>query len=529
MSRAGKFIPGGSGNKPGDSPPGAGRTGPIRAPVPGAPTPDPASGGKRPFGKGSSLVKPVAKNQRIPIIIMSGLVCCLLFLCAYYFAYLPEVRKVSDADQRAQEMQTERDAAVAAQKQHDADLVKQQLAARASLTVDSSPSGATVTIGGDHKLTPATFSDLVVGTVSVLIQSDGYEDYKQDVTVTADKPTDLGTIELVQKTGSLSLSSPQSDVSYQVTGPGNYSHSGQLPDKLDKLPVGDYQVTVQQHDWKLPPVTLTIHDKDNVQKEIKFPYASVSISSVPAGATVREGHTVLGQTPVSLNQLRPGDLKLSVDLPPYTTQRFVLTVPESGNVTRQITLKQDRDFIAACGMVMVWIRDDNLWAGKYDVLQNEFETVAGYNPSTFRRPNLPVETISWESAMAFCDKLNDYERKAGKLPAGYHYTLPTESQWSTFSADADIDQAPMSRGGISLTSTQDAGASEANKYGLYDTLGNVWEWCTDAFDDKGDHSLRGGSWLSSPENFPSADTRNAGGPKYADKFTGFRVVLVPGG
>ena len=84
----------------------------------------------------------------------------------------------------------------------------------------------------------------------------------------------------------------------------------------------------------------------------------------------------------------------------------------------------------------------------------------------------------------------------------------------------------MSRSG-SLTSTKDVGASEPNKYGLYDTLGDVWEWCLDTYDDKGNHSLRGGSWLSSTENFPGPDARNGGAPNYMDRFTGFRVVLVP--
>jgi formylglycine-generating enzyme required for sulfatase activity len=128
--------------------------------------------------------------------------------------------------------------------------------------------------------------------------------------------------------------------------------------------------------------------------------------------------------------------------------------------------------------------------------------------------------------MAFCDKLNEYERKADKLPQGYHYTLPKESQWSILSADADIDQAATSRV-TPLSSTQDVGYSEPNKYGIYDSVGNAWEWCLDDFDDKGDHSLRGGCWLSSATDFPSADTRQAGGPKYADRFTGLRVVLAP--
>jgi hypothetical protein len=522
MSRAGKFIPGGGGK--------AARTGPIRAPDPSAAPPDPnapaAGGSKKPFVKGS-LVKPVAKNQRLPIVIMSGIVCCLLVSVGWYtLAYLPTKRSLAAAEQAVQDYEQQ----LAAQQVADEKAREAAAAALASehciLTVDSNPTGASVTIGDFRKTTPANFTDIIPGTFSVVIHADGYEDYKQDVTVTADKPTDLGVIQLVQQTGNLSLTSQQSGVTYTLTGPGGYTHDGQVPDKLEKLPIGDYLITASQQDWKLSPVSVTIHENENVQKEIKFPYANVSILSVPPNATVREGRTVLGQTPLSLTQFRPRDLNLSVDLPPYTLQRLNLHVPDFGNVTKQVTLHQDKDFIAACGMPMVWIPEGGFWAGKYLVRQSDFENAGGDDPSTFRRPNRPVETISWEDATAFCNKLNDYESKAGKLPQGYHYTLPKESQWETFSADADIDLAATSRI-TTLTSTQDVGYSEPNKYGLYDSIGNVWEWCLDDFDDKGDHSLRGGCWLSSATDFPNADTRNAGGAKYADRFTGFRVVLVP--
>jgi hypothetical protein len=521
MSRAGKFIPGGGSGK-------AARTGPIRAPDPKAPTDPsaPGGGGKKPFGKGS-LVKPVAKSQKLPIVIMSGIVCCLLVSVGWYtLAYLPAVR-ARDAAQQANAALQKQLADQQAAEQKAKDAAAEALAAeRGILTVDSNPTRATVTMGDFRGTAPVKFTNIIPGPFTLVIHADGYEDYRQDVTVAADQPTDLGTIVLVQKTGNLSLTSPQSGVTYTLTGPGGYTHDGQVPDKLEKLPVGDYLVTASLEDWALPPIPITIHDHDNAQKDIKFPYANVSIVSVPPGATVRDGRNVLGQTPLSLTQLRPRDLQLSVDLPPYTLQRLVVHVPDFGNVTKQITLQQDKDFIAACGMPMVWIPDGGFWAGKYLVRQSDFETVAGNNPSTFRRPNRPVETISWENAMAFCDTLNSYERKAGKLPQGYHYTLPKESQWETFSADANIDLAATSRL-TPLTSTQDAGYSEPDKYGIYDSIGNVWEWCLDDFDDKGDHSLRGGCWLSSTTDFPSADTRNAGGPKYADRFTGFRVVLVP--
>jgi formylglycine-generating enzyme required for sulfatase activity len=272
------------------------------------------------------------------------------------------------------------------------------------------------------------------------------------------------------------------------------------------------------------PISLRDHDK--VTKDIKFPFAKLALTSTPPGATVREGRTVLGTTPLTLPKVRPRDLHLSVDLPPYTLQWVDVHVTDNGDITKQVSLTQDKDFLAGCGMPMVWIPDGGYWAAKYPFRQIDFEKVAGYNPSQFRGPNLPVETISWESAQAFINRLNAYETKAGKLPAGFHYSLPTEVQWDQMNADADLSMAATSSV-TPLTSTQNVGYSSPNKYGLYDTLGNVWEWCLDDFDANGNHTLRGGTWLSLPDNFPNASARQGGPPKYADKFIGFRVVLVP--
>ena len=427
--------------------------------------------------------------------------------------------------QIAQQIQADKQKAIDDAKKAADDAAK-AAAQRGVLTVDSNPTGANVTIGDFQKKTPAQFSDLVPGTFSILIQQDGYEDFKEDVTITADKPTDLGTIALEQKNGSLFLTSPQANVTYKMTGPDGSSHDGQIPDKLEKLPVGTYNLTPTLGDWTLAAVTITVRDHAITQKDIKFPYANVMINTVPPGATIREGRTVLGQTPLNLSPFRPRDMQLSADLPPYTVQHFDVHVPDFGNVNKQITLQKDKDFVAASGLPMVWIPDGGYWVGKYEVRQSDFETVTGYNPSTFRQPGRPVETVSWESAQAYIAKLNDFEKKAGKIPAGFHYSLPKETQWDQYNADAKLDLAATSRV-TTLTSTQNVGYSEPNKYGLYDTLGNVWEWCLDDFDDKGNHTLRGGTWLSSPEDFSGPDARQGAPPKYADKFIGFRVVLTP--
>ncbi|HUB67126.1 MAG TPA: PEGA domain-containing protein [Candidatus Methylacidiphilales bacterium] len=526
MSRAGKFIPGGArktielNNVPGD-----GRTAPIRAPEPGSGGPEKSNGGKK-TPRGIGLIKPVSKGQRMPIAVMSAVVSCLLLAAAFYFLlYRPQEAKVEAAELRAKQTADQLTATQQDEQKKLDEIRRQQQSQKATLSVDSNPSNANVTIGGEHLQTPATVTDLTPGPVTVLIQAPGYEDYSQTVTVTADKPLAMGTITLTAKAGRLSLTSPQDSVIYTLTGPNGYNHSGQVPDNLSNLAPGDYHLLASQGDWKLPPMALTIHDTENVQQEIRFPFANATIMSTPPGATVRTGRKILGQTPLSLTQQRPGKLDISVDLAPYTTQHFEMDLPEFGNVTKSVTLRQDRDFIAACGLPMVWI-PDGFWAGKYLMPQSEFEAVAGYNPSSFRRSNLPVDSITWEDAVAFCQKLTQYERKEGKLPEGYHYALPTETQWSELCADANIDLAAMSRTETALVSTQEVGYSEPNKYGIFDALGNVWEWCSDT-DPQGNHSLRGGSWLSSPDNFPNADTRNTAAPKYTDRFTGFRVVLLP--
>jgi hypothetical protein len=522
MSQPGKFIPGGARKTTSVGV----RTGPIRAPDGSTPPSGPGKkGGNRLFSKGS-LTRPVPKDRRIPIMIMSGFVCFLLVSGGWYgLGVLPAKRAAEAESEKAAAAQKQLADEMAAQ-QAAADAAKKKAAAaRATVTIASTPAG-TATIGTSSLPTPATFSDVIPGKIIVSVQAPGYRAYHQELNVTAEQPTDLGTIQLVPQTGNLSLSSDQTDAGYTLTGPNGYEHDGQFPEKLSGLAAGDYQLIAHLGDWKLAPLPITLHDQDDLQKMIKFPYGSVGIDTVPPGATIRNGNTVLGISPMKLPQARPGTMNLTADLPPYDVARFSVNVPEAGNVNQQVQLEQGKDFIAACGMPMVWIPDGGYWAGKYDVSQRVFEGVTNYNPSTFRRPTRPVETVSWDEAMAFCDKLNQSEARAGTLPRGYHYTLPTELQWETFSADADINLAATSRSST-LSSTQDVGASEPNKYGLYDTIGNVWEWCLDNFDNQGNHSLRGGNWLSSTEDFPSADTRNAGGPKYADRFTGFRVVLVP--
>lgn len=70
------------------------------------------------------------------------------------------------------------------------------------------------------------------------------------------------------------------------------------------------------------------------------------------------------------------------------------------------------------------------YMGKYPVTQLEYQTVVGSNPSYFPgNPDNPVEMVSWNNATNYCTLKTDQDIESGRIPAGWAYRLPTESEW----------------------------------------------------------------------------------------------------
>jgi uncharacterized repeat protein (TIGR02543 family) len=205
--------------------------------------------------------------------------------------------------------------------------------------------------------------------------------------------------------------------------------------------------------------------------------------------------------------------------------------------------------------------------GRYEVTQEQFEDVMGYNPSWFdsspadgeEQGERPVERVSWLDAVNFCNALSEIEGRTKVYTIdgstvtmdrnANGYRLPTEAEWeyacragtttqySFGDDDTSIEEYAWIREN-SGSKTHEVGIKKPNPWGLYDMHGNVWEWCWDWYDDMyyqgspdtnpegaasgSDRAVRGGSWGNLSAYARSADRVNSSFGNSSN--LGFRII-----
>lgn len=201
------------------------------------------------------------------------------------------------------------------------------------------------------------------------------------------------------------------------------------------------------------------------------------------------------------------------------------------------------------------------WIGEVEVTQGQWSQLMDARPwegqsCAVDGDELPVTYVSWNDAMLYCQRLTEKARSAQELPEGFAFSLPTEAEWEVacrggaetayhFGDSADsMDFYGITPSNRRFDRPERVRSRRPNELGLYDTVGNVWEWCADrvvpntqasnsrdsgAIDpmsDVGtDRAVRGGGWNSSPRYCRSA-SRYSYSPSSGDANVGFRVVLV---
>jgi formylglycine-generating enzyme required for sulfatase activity len=204
----------------------------------------------------------------------------------------------------------------------------------------------------------------------------------------------------------------------------------------------------------------------------------------------------------------------------------------------------------------------SFYLGVFPVTQEQYQAVMDVNPACFGgtdRGNHPVESVSWDDAREFCQRLSARDAEKARR---HTYRLPTEAEWeyacragtqtpfhggaALSAAQANCDGEQPYGGaepGPNLHRTTPVGSYPANAWGLADMHGNVWEWCQDAYDEHyyrasppadprgpargSQRVVRGGAWMLAARYCRSA-RREKFPPAVRSSLIGFRVVLQVG-
>jgi formylglycine-generating enzyme required for sulfatase activity len=293
------------------------------------------------------------------------------------------------------------------------------------------------------------------------------------------------------------------------------------------------------------------------------------LSSDAASYTVRVSNQAGSRTSASATLTIPAP-------PPASPSPRLIWIPPGTFVMGSPTSEAERGSDETQHTVTL---TQGFYMGKYAVTQGEHLALMGSNPSYFTTEdyygngippdlNRPVERVSWDDATNYCGQLTQQEQAAGRLPVGWVYRLPTESEreyacragtttafnfgsaihggmenfYDYYEYDASIGDIYVPNPAVPwLARTTTVGSYQPNAWGLYDMHGNVGEWCRDWYgsyptgsvtDPQGSASgsnrvIRGGWWGNGGWVCRSA-ARGDEDPSDRLDGVGFRVVLAPG-
>jgi len=165
------------------------------------------------------------------------------------------------------------------------------------------------------------------------------------------------------------------------------------------------------------------------------------------------------------------------------------------------------------------------WIGRTEVTQSAYMRVMHADPSRYKGAERPVDTVGWNDASTYCSRIG--------------MRLPTESEWewAAYGGTPELPKQPLGAyawyDANGNDSTHPVATKVANGYGLWDMLGNVWEWVQDPYNEKifadpvplkkgKEHVLKGASFYGDVKN--ATYMTHAAGP--ASKYdVGFRIVM----
>ncbi len=261
------------------------------------------------------------------------------------------------------------------------------------------------------------------------------------------------------------------------------------------------------------------------------------------------GLSFAGSKPGEVREIMlPGGVRQKYVWIPPTARPFTMGTPGATDDEAPVQVTLSRGF---------WVAVTETTQEQYTAVMGTTPWVEHGNTNLYKAgPNFPASYINHAEAEAWCVRLTEIDRKAGRLPAGWKYALPTEAQWeyacragttakySFGDDDSQLGDHAWFDGNADSIGEDYAHAvatKKPNAWGLHDMHGNLWEWCQDAYVEKlpggtdpfvatsaqaADRVLRGGGWGNTSVYCRSA-YRSRSLPTDRNFVLGFRPATVP--
>ncbi len=319
------------------------------------------------------------------------------------------------------------------------------------------------------------------------------------------------------------------------------------------------------------------------------PYANLVITSDPPNVEVHiadSNGTAINRGringPTLFDKVPTSNVELYFYLEGYKPLTRAISLQNKQTLELSITLEKNQSVVFgkpwqnSIGMKFIPVGND-LMAAIWETRVADFQAFTQATkrpalpvPSFTQGPDHPVVFTNRKDALDFCSWLNDTEREQEFIQITHEYRLPTDAEWSQLAgippevgdtpgereptkprhwawglswpppiaagnfADATalnafaVQQNFVIRGyNDQFAYTAPVGSFPANRLGLHDISGNVYEWIADDYNESGKYgTLRGGSWSNYSQNSISLDSRYSKNPDSRDPNHGFRIVLV---
>jgi hypothetical protein len=449
---------------------------------------------------------------------------------------------------------------------------------RGALEIDSDPTGAQFSLRSEDGqiardgTMPAKIFDIPTGKYSLVAKRGDWE--VSDSVEIQRGETAKKSLPFISAT----LNVTSEPVGADVVLDGNLR--GRTPLRID-VPARSHELLMRLAGWPDQRQSVVVEARRENTARFVFANGSVKITSAPGGATVATNGRELGQTPLVIEEVKPGAVSYELRLAGYKPVTITGQVePQqqaflAARLEKSLGPEPGQPWTNSLGMKFLPLGQVRISVWETRVQDYDaFCSATGHRrdpPDFAQGPTHPVVKVNWFDATAFCKWLTDKEHDENILEDRQSYRLPTDLEWSAAvglpneggttpeSRDGKIrnefpwgkqwpppagvgnyadKSAQRARGAVienyndGFAQTAPAGSFKPNAHGIYDLGGNVWEWCMEGY--KGGTAgagrdwgvLRGGSWATSNRTELQSSYRNVVDRSERDVIYGFRCVLV---